>query len=271
MAFTYGFYNSINHDRRYDAIQMGQIFDGIIKDGIYETYKKAMIVRQSSRNNEVIIQPGRAWFNHTWSYNDADLPFATLAAEVTLDRIDALVLYIDTHVSVRQNGYRWIKGTPSTNPQRPSLPQNETYHTYPLCYVRRPAGQAKTYQREITNMVGTSACPFVTGVIEGLDIDDLIIQWWTEFDWKLDRKREEFFAWIEDKKNVYQIFLNHNTTAWYNWFNHVQTELSGDVAGNLQRQIDEMSWIYVIQNVLYVPNTAASVTSSGTLLFTNHN
>ena len=30
MSVTYGFYNSKNRDRRYDAIQMSSIFDGII-------------------------------------------------------------------------------------------------------------------------------------------------------------------------------------------------------------------------------------------------
>ena len=48
MAFSFGFYNAVNHDRRYDAVQFGQIFDGIISDGVYATYKKALIVKASS-------------------------------------------------------------------------------------------------------------------------------------------------------------------------------------------------------------------------------
>lgn len=45
MSVTYGFYNSRNHDRRYDAIQMSSIFDGIIRDGIYMSIGDHMIVK----------------------------------------------------------------------------------------------------------------------------------------------------------------------------------------------------------------------------------
>ena len=36
MAVTYGFYNSSNGDRKYNAEQFGSIFDGIILDGVFE-------------------------------------------------------------------------------------------------------------------------------------------------------------------------------------------------------------------------------------------
>ena len=35
MAVTYGFYDSTGGDRKYNAEQMGSIFDGIISDGFY--------------------------------------------------------------------------------------------------------------------------------------------------------------------------------------------------------------------------------------------
>lgn len=274
MAFTYGFYNAINHDRRYDAIQMGQIFDGIIKDGIYETYKKAMIVRESSRDNEVIIQPGRAWFNHTWSYNDADLPFTSNRAETALDRIDALVLTINAENSVRQNYYEWVRGTASNAPSRPALTHTATINQYPLCYIYRHGGQQHIYQRDITNTVGTSACPFVTGVIQGLNIDDLVAQWTdqynnyiitrqTSFDAWRAQQQAQFFAWIENVENHFQ-------TSFNNWFSHLHNELDSNQAAHLQNQIDAISYMYAIEPVLYLPNTAASVGGSR-LILTNHN
>ena len=35
MAFSYGFFDSRNGDRKYDATEFSSIFDGIIKDGVY--------------------------------------------------------------------------------------------------------------------------------------------------------------------------------------------------------------------------------------------
>ena len=33
MAVTYGFYNSSNGDRKYNALQFSRLFEGIIRDG----------------------------------------------------------------------------------------------------------------------------------------------------------------------------------------------------------------------------------------------
>ena len=288
MAFTYGFYNSVNHDRRYDAVQMGQIFDGIIKDGVYETYKKAFIVKESSRDNEVIVHPGRAWFDHTWSYNDSDMALEALANETVYDRIDVIAITVDKRTEVRKNYIAWIKGTPAVNPTAPACTHNGTIEQYPIAHVRRHGGQAHIYQRDITNKVGTSECPFVTGVIEGLHINDLIAQWEDEFNQRMrdfeiatdqrivrfDTKMAEwestFFTWLETKRSEYNTFLDHNYTAWRNWFDHITYELDGDVAGHLQNQLDSIKYMYVIENVLYLPNTAASK-SGNRLVLTNHN
>ena len=264
-------------DRQY-AVQFGAVFDGIIKDGIYETYKKAMIVKASSVDNQVIIQPGRAWFNHTWSYNDADLPFSAPAPETLNGRIDALVLDINLNINQRKNSYQWVKGTPAANPSKPSLINNSVDHfQYPLCYVRRYGGQNKINAADIENAVGTSKCPFVIGVIEGLSIDDLLTQWTAQFNAyvankqaRLDELEQEFFEWMEQQKAAYATFLAHNTTAWTNWFSHLQYELDGDVAGHLQNQIDALGYMYVDGTVLYLPSAGARVSGTKLVLISSY-
>lgn len=263
MAFTFGFYNSVNHDRRYDAVQVGQIFDGIIKDGVYETYKKAMMVKASSTDNQVIVQPGRAWFNHTWSYNDADLPVSMPGPETFNQRIDAVVLDINSANSVRVNSIQVVKGTPHPNsPARPSMVNTTEHHQYPLCYVKRYGGVNTIYQRDITNAVGTSACPFVVGVMEVMNIDNLVAQWQDAFDHWNQEKQQEFLAWMIREKESWYANIDHNEIAWRNWFDHIQTELDGDVAGHLQQQIDKIAkfaHIYVVDKTLYLPMSACSV------------
>ena len=81
MTVSYGFYNSVNGDRKYDAIQMSSIFDGVIGDGVYETIGDAMMVKAVS-GNQVTVGTGRAWFNHTWTLNDALLPITMNSSDV---------------------------------------------------------------------------------------------------------------------------------------------------------------------------------------------
>lgn len=66
MSVTFGFYNSKEGDRRYDAIQMSSIFDGIIQDGILQHVGTAMVVKESEAMI-INVGVGRAWFNHTWT------------------------------------------------------------------------------------------------------------------------------------------------------------------------------------------------------------
>ena len=239
MALSYGFYNSIDGDRKYDAIQMGRIFDGIIKDGIYATYEKAMVVIASSNAGEVIIQPGRAWFNHTWSYNDANLIMEAPAPEVLLERIDALVLEVNEEMATRANSFKWVTGTPSSQPVRPALTNTVTVHQYPLCYVRRYPETTMIYDRDITNMVGTSECPFVTGVLTGINIDDWLRQWDDEFhNWEDTKKAEflywetqnknQFTSWQTAEKNSFEAWENQQTTAYAAWFQAIETQQRHD-------------------------------------------
>ena len=243
MALSYGFYNSVEGDRVYDAIQFGRIFDGIIKDGIYATYEKAMVVIASQNPGEVIIQPGRAWFNHTWSYNDANLIMQAPAPEVLLERIDALVLDINEEMATRANSFQWVKGTPSSNPVRPTLTKSVTHNQYPLCYVHRYPETTSIQAKDITNMVGTSECPFVTGVLEAINIDDWLNQWDDEFHtWENTKKadfltwetenKNQFTAWQSAEKTSFEAWQDQQTTAYAAWFQAVET----------QQRLDKADW-----------------------------
>ena len=50
MSVTCGFYNSLNGDRKYNAIQMGRIFDGLIGDGVFATVGNAFVVKAANGN-----------------------------------------------------------------------------------------------------------------------------------------------------------------------------------------------------------------------------
>ena len=84
-----------------------------------------------------------------------------------------------------------------------------------------------------------------------------------------DQEEQDFFAWMEGEKSDWADFIEHNYTAWSNWFQHLQDELDENQAAHLQAQIDHFSYMYVIDNVLYLPNTAASV-AGGKLILTNY-
>lgn len=248
MSLTYGFYNSLNGDRKYDAIQMSQIFDGIIRDGVFMSIGDALMVK-AAEGMTVSVGLGRAWFNHTWTYNDSQLILTIEDSELLLDRIDAVVLRINSSDEVRENSIYVIKGSPaSVNPERPTLTKTDAVHEYPLCYISVKRNCEEITQADITNMVGTSECPFVTGILETMNIDALVSQWesqWTN--WMSDMNSDytafktefesDFTSWSASHKNDFDEWSDTQKNSFENWFSALTVILDGDVAANLANQI----------------------------------
>ncbi len=203
MAFSYGFYNSLNGDRKYNAIQISEIFDGIINDGIYATIGDCMMVRESDQSNKVIIGSGRGWFDHTWNYNDADILFDCNPSDLINKRIDAVVLDINQYETFRMNSIKYVVGVPDANPVKPTLIKSGTHFQYPLAYITREPNSNIITQANIENTVGTSECPFVTGIIETINTDDLIIQWKAQWDDFVITNQEDFLTWYEGLKDIF--------------------------------------------------------------------
>ena len=203
MAVTSGFFNSLYGDRKYTAEQFSAIFDGVINDGVFSNIGTAFRV-SAATDNMISIGIGRAWFNGIWINNDAILPMTCNDPEVLLDRIDAVVIEINRSEAVRAGRIIFVKGTASGTPVNPTLTHDEGVDQYPLAYIRRKAGVSEVVQADITNCIGTSECPYVTGILETQNIDSIVAQWESEF-------------------NL--------------WFDGLQTELEGDVAANLASQI----------------------------------
>ena len=206
MALTCGFFNSENGDRKYNAEQMSAIFDGIIADGVFTTIGDHMAV-SAGTGMQVLVGTGKAWFDHTWNVNDAAYPLAIAASDVTLSRIDAIVLETNHSDSVRLNKLRVVQGTVASSPVKPTLTNSEKVHQHPLAWVTVAPGVTQIAASAIENAVGTSACPFVTGIIATTAIDDLFNQWNGEFD---------------------------------EWFDNLKAQLSDNVVANLQKQIDAL-------------------------------
>lgn len=159
MAVTYGFYNSVNHDRVYDAEQMSSIFDGVILDGVFKNIENAFSVRAGTAMT-VIVSSGRAWFNHTWTYNDSDLILDISMASSSYSRIDSVV--IEVNRSNRKNEIKVIKGVDASSPVPPTLQNDASIKQYRLANISVPIGATSV---TVTDTRGTEECPWVSSPV----------------------------------------------------------------------------------------------------------
>lgn len=256
MSVSSGFFNSLNGDRKYNAAQMSAIFDGLIVDGVFASIGTAFAVKAAG-GLTVNVGIGKAWFDHTWTVNDSILPMTAPEAEVLLDRIDAVVLEVNGTESVRENTIKFVKGNPSSAPSRPTLTNEGNVHQYPLCYIYRKYGTAVINQADITPMVGTESTPFVTGILQTISLDELLGKWQDELDRFTDARSQEVDDWIAQEESDFTTWFNEmkadlqqeqtvldqwiasEQADFLVWYNQMKDQLSGDVAGNLQLEIDK--------------------------------
>lgn len=250
MAVTSGFFNSVNHDRLYDAEQLSSIFDGIITDGVYENFGDGLrTTAVESADNMVSVGTGRAWFDHTWTLNDTPLTIAIEPANEMVNRIDAIVIDVDRRKDVRENSIIYLKGPVAEGEAKPPTFLDEDLHKqYPICYINRPPGATGPMnQSEIEYAVGTDKCPVITGILEAQNLDALWQQLDAEFnEWwdtirdliggedpvlNLQTQIDELREYVEGKldgpnatvglleKSVYDLFISGNYNLKYQTYN----------------------------------------------------
>lgn len=170
MPVEYGFYNSLNGDRTYDAEDMSSLFEGVFHDGVFEDIDDKLNIGIGF-GMAVSVKAGRAWFNNKWIKNTEVFLLSLDAAHVAFGRVDAIVIEVDNSIAVRSASIKVIKGTPSSSPVAPTLTNSGDIHQYPLALITVGTGVTSILVENITNKVGTVDCPYVTGILRNVDTE----------------------------------------------------------------------------------------------------
>ena len=204
MTIKSGFFNSLNHDRMYDADDMNAIFDGIITDGVFGNIGDKFIVTPSS-GMTINIGTGKARLHQIFVENDANLVLQVSQSDVLLNRIDVLVIRVDKTISGRRGDITILKGTPSQNPIAPTLSTDGQIWEMPIANIRVNANVNKITASDIQYLVGRDTTPLITAPMQTMNVD----------------------PYVRNMENQFK-----------DWFAEMKDKLSQDAAGNLQNQIN---------------------------------
>lgn len=217
MALSYGFFNSVDGDRVYNADTMSGMFEGLISGGVYENVGNAFIVRATS-GMVLSVGSGRAIVGGNWVKNDADVTITLNAAHVTLNRWTAIALRRST--ASRDVSLVMIDGTPASTPAKPSPTRDATTYEIILAYVYVKAGATAVTQADIYDVrPETTLCGWVTGLIDQVNTEDLFIQWQQAY--------SEFYASFQSWFDTLTSQLQVNTYL-YSYKKHQIVEAAGD-------------------------------------------
>lgn len=215
MAVISGFFNaseeSGKRDRVYSADDFGAIFDGIISDGVFEKYGETPFKVEASDNAstghlEVIVKPGRAWFDKTWTLNDSDETVELNSRDAQLNRIDGIYIKVDK--DARQNSIYVSTGDEAIAPslKKPTdIPGHVTHYLIATVYVSANINvDTQIEEKDITNLIGQDGgAPYVESNVTDPDITTTTIlnNLENEFDSYQSKYGDEFTAWMNSIKD----------------------------------------------------------------------
>lgn len=181
MVVSYGFFDSINGDRKYRAEDLNMIVHGLVTDGVYSNVGDKFKVTPVTGYNAVNVGTGRAWFANKWLHNDSRYRIDLEPSDPVNPRIDAITIQV--HPTRRYCVLAKVDGVPAADPQRPEIKKDpQDYMGYPVAYIRRPAKATTVSAGDITYVVGTSECPFIASLQGTFDVDSYLQNFQNQFD-----------------------------------------------------------------------------------------
>ena len=202
MAQRYGFFNSVNNDRVYDASDVANFLSKFFTNGVFNN----SLGVSANDNMTVSVAIGNANING-YSYENTEVLILDIdEADSTLSRIDSVICRLD--LTNRQITTMILQGNYATTPSQPSITRTGNIYDLRLANVSVPAGATRITADMITDTRFGSDCGNVVGTVQQIDTTDVFKQ--------------------------YETYFN-------NWFKTLEDELSKNQAGNLQNQINNLN------------------------------
>ena len=228
MAQRYGFFNSVNNDRVYDASDVARFLKKFFTNGVFNNTLQV----SSNDNMTVTVSSGNANIEGYGYENDDNLILDIDEADSTLSRIDSVILRLD--LSNRQITAMILQGSYASEPSQPSIVRTGSIYDLRLANISVPAETTRITSDLITDTRFTNDCGNVTQTVLSLSTENIFKQYETMF---------------------------------YSWFNDLQVDLDGDVAGNLQDEIFNMRVELGIETDTY---DSTKTYNTGDIVVKNH-
>lgn len=162
MTIKYGFFNSVNGDRKYNADDIGRYLHGLVSSGVYADETNSLQV-VANGGLQIAVQPGRAMLDYHYMENDAPLVLE-LSAGGTMDRIDIVVARLDLSNRLCEIIVR--EGTPASAPTRPIIYKTDLAKEYLLASIHVTKLATSITQSDITDTRGDdTVCGWVRSIV----------------------------------------------------------------------------------------------------------
>ena len=154
----------------------------------------------------MIVRPGRAWFDKTWTLNDGDLAIELELRDAQLNRIDGIYIKVDK--DARQNSIYVSTGDEAVVPElkKPvDVPGHTTHYLIAKVSVSGSVNITSAIsENEITNMIGIEGgAQYVRSNVTDPDItvSTILKNLENQFDSYQSKYGDQFVSWMNDIKD----------------------------------------------------------------------
>lgn len=237
-----GFFDSVEKDRLYTASDMVKPYELLVSNGVFATPSGTpsdMLQVIAKSGLTLSVKEGRGIFKDKWLINDGLFDVTLDVGDLTLPRIDTVVIRIDTSESVRNGTIAVKKGTPSANPVAPTMVRSATIHEYRLADILVGSKATSVTQANITDRRGSADCPWITSLIKQVDTSTLMEQWVTAYQLFYDQSNSTFDEWFAElqetigAQTLIRCFTAHYVTTTEN-----QTTIPIGISEYTNRELD---------------------------------
>ena len=177
---NYSFFNSVidqegNPDRPFDANDFSKYFGTLIKNGVFPNPSTNFQIQGDQGNMSVKAERGLAWIEGHLAYDDSVFILNIDPADSVLDRIDRVVLRLDT----LERCIKWVvkKGEPSAKPIAKELQRDADAYEIGIADVAVNHGIINITQSMVKDLrLNTELCGIVTGQVTQIDTTTLYAQ-----------------------------------------------------------------------------------------------
>lgn len=263
MAISYYFFDAQQvdgtYDRQYSAQDFTNYLEGLVGSGVFPNPSDSLQV-YAGTGLQVIVKPGIGWINGHKMTSDADYALTVDAADVTLNRIDRVVFYLDKQS--REMGIKIKKGSNASSPTAPELVRTQDMVEYSLCTYSVPRNATAITAAMITDTrLDSDVCGMVQGLIQQVDTSTLYQQWYAGYQAALEENQQDFDTWFNSVKNtiaesvILRTFRNRVVIADSN---------TNDVAIGISQYVKELDILEVYVNGFRMDTTEYTTNSAGT-------
>lgn len=214
-------------------------FEGVITEGVFANWGDAFKATVTD-GSTITIGSGKAWLSKKWIQNDSvyQMPI-NVSDYASSTEPRTVVVCLDLKV---EPYYRFAKINVEeqryynsyTSMLNALVDRGTGRNTLPLFAINFAAGDSSIQQSNITSLIGTSWCPYVTAPVQTVTVDDIRAKWDASYNVLMN----DIVSNAQSKANE----AESNFEASFNtWFLTLKNQLNANQAANLQNQITSLT------------------------------